>query len=50
MRTEALALANAILNSRNGHDTNKPLADSIRDGSVDDNRLHRFIAQWAKWN
>jgi hypothetical protein len=49
MRTPALALANAILDSRNGYDPNKPLADSIRDGTVSDHRLTHFIAQWAKW-
>ena len=49
MRTPALALANAILDSRNGYDPNKPLADSIRDGTVSDHCLTHFIAQWAKW-
>jgi hypothetical protein len=49
MRTPALALANAILDSRNGYDPNKPLADSIRDGTVSDHHLTHFIAQWAKW-
>jgi hypothetical protein len=49
MRTLALALANAILDSRNGYDPDKPLADSIRDGTVSDHRLTHFIAQWAKW-
>jgi len=49
MRTPALALANAILDSRNGYDPNKPLADSIGDGTVSDHHLTHFIAQWAKW-
>jgi hypothetical protein len=49
MRTQALALANAVLDSRNGYDPDKPLADSIRNGTVEDDRLFQFIAQWAKW-
>jgi hypothetical protein len=49
MRTPALALANAILDSRNGYDPDKTLADSIRDGTVSDHRLTHFIARWAKW-
>ena len=49
MRTETITLANAILNSRNGHYPKPGLAESIRKGTVSDRDLLHFVAQWAKW-